>query len=236
LSNKVRCILLDDELPGLTYLRMLCDQIELVEIIRVFDNPLKLLQEADRLDFDICILDIDMPDLSGLEVARLLKNKPVIFTTAHTNYAAEAFDLDAIDYIRKPITKERLEKAIQKASAQLEKVVPEKQFVQINTNKGKTLLFFDHIIHITSSEIDSRDKLAFLESGEELVLKNISYNELSETLPGSLFCRINKKDLVSLRAVKFFSHDEITISLKNVEKKLPFSNNFKKEFLEKTAK
>jgi two-component system LytT family response regulator len=189
LSNKVRCILLDDELPGLTYLRMLCDQIELVEIIRVFDNPLKLLQEADRLDFDICILDIDMPDLSGLEVARLLKNKPVIFTTAHTNYAAEAFDLDAIDYIRKPITKERLEKAIQKASAQLEKVVPEKQFVQINTNKGKTLLFFDHIIHITSSEIDSRDKLAFLESGEELVLKNISYNELSETLPGSLFCQ-----------------------------------------------
>jgi len=236
LSNKVRCILLDDELPGLTYLRMLCEQIDTVEIVRVFDNPLKLLQETDHLDFDICILDIDMPDLSGLEVARLLKNKPVIFTTAHTNYAAEAFDLDAIDYIRKPITKERLEKAVQKASAQLDKSVPEKQFVQINTNKGKTLLFFDHIVHITSSEIDSRDKLAFLENGEELVLKNISYNELLETLPDNLFCRVNKKDVVALKAVKFFSHDEIIIHLKNVEKKLPFSNNFKKEFLEKTAK
>lgn len=236
MSNKVRCILLDDELPGLTYLRMLCEQIDTVEIVRVFDNPLKLLQETDHLDFDICILDIDMPDLSGLEVARLLKNKPVIFTTAHTNYAAEAFDLDAIDYIRKPITKERLEKAVQKASAQLDKSVPEKQFVQINTNKGKTLLFFDHIVHITSSEIDSRDKLAFLENGEELVLKNISYNELLETLPDNLFCRVNKKDVVALKAVKFFSHDEIIIHLKNVEKKLPFSNNFKKEFLEKTAK
>lgn len=236
MNNKVRCILLDDELPGLTYLRMLCEQIGTVEVVRVFDNSLKLLQEADDLDFDICILDIDMPDLSGLEVARLLKNKPVIFTTAHTNYAAEAFDLDAIDYIRKPITKERLEKAIQKASAQIEKSRPEKQFVQINTNKGKTLLFFDHIVHITSSEIDSRDKLVFLENGEELVLKNISYQELLVTLPNSLFCRINKKDVVAIKAVKFFSHDEIIIHVKNVEKKLPFSNNFKKEFLGKTAK
>lgn len=235
MSKPVKCILLDDELPSLTYLRMMCEQIPELEIMRVFDNPLKLMEESEKLDFDLCIMDIDMPGLNGLEVAHLLKNKSVIFTTAYTDYAAQAFDLDAVDYIRKPITRERLEKSVIKAQAIIEKRIPEKQFVQVNTNKGKTLLFFDHISYITSSDIDSRDKMVILENGDELVLKNISYNELLNILPSALFSRINKKDVIALKTLKFFTHDEIVISLKMGDKKLPFSNNFKKEFLEKTG-
>lgn len=235
MSNSVKCILLDDEMPSLIYLRMMCEQIPQLEIVRVFDNPIAFIQEASKLDFDLCIMDIDMPGLNGLEVARLMKGKAVIFTTAHTNYAAEAFDLDAVDYIRKPITRDRLEKSVLKAQATIEKQAPEKQFIQVNTNKGKTLLFFEQVSYITSSSIDSRDKIAILESGDELVLKNISYNELLKMLPVALFSRVNKKDVIALKTLKFFTHDEIVIHLKNGEKKLPFSTNFKKEFLEKTG-
>ncbi|MBC7485311.1 MAG: DNA-binding response regulator, partial [Cytophagaceae bacterium] len=58
MNTKLRCLLLDDELPGLTYLRMMCEQIDYVEVVKAFNDPLKLVEEAGQLDFDICILDI----------------------------------------------------------------------------------------------------------------------------------------------------------------------------------
>lgn len=235
MNPRVKCILLDDELPGLTYLRMLCEQIPDTDVVKVFNDPLKLLEEAPGLDFDVCVLDVDMPGLSGLEVARLLYGKFVIFTTAHTQFAAEAFDLDAVDYIRKPIGRERLEKALQKVADRIRKTAPEKQFLQWNTDKGKTLLFFDQIVRVTVSAGDKRDKLVMLENGERFTLKNISFLQLLAALPADRFCRVNKKDLVALRFVKFYTHDEMLLSTAEGEEKLPFSENFRKEFLAKTA-
>lgn len=236
MNTRLRCLLLDDELPGLTYLRMLCEQIPEVEVVRAFNDPVKFVEESKKIDFDFCILDIEMPGLSGLEVAQLLKNKPVIFTSAYKEYAAEAFDIDAIDYVRKPIEKGRLEKAIQKVIAHINEPKSEKQFVQLNTNKGKALLMFNQLIQVTNSPSDKRDKLALLETGEELVLKNISFEQLLSLLPSKEFCRINKKDVVALKAVKFYSHNEVRISLSGKEIGLLLSDNFKGEFLQKTNK
>ena len=236
MSPKVKCILLDDELPGLTYLRMLCEQIPGTEVVKVFNDPLKLVGEAAALEYDVCVLDVDMPGLSGLEVARLLQNKPVIFTTTHTRFAAEAFDLDAVDYIRKPIARERLEKAFRKAADRIRKAVPEKPFLSWNTDKGKALLFFDQIVRITGSPVDKRDKLAILENGERPVLKNISFAQVLAALPADRFCRVNKKDVVALRCVKYYTHDEMLLSVGKGEEKIPFSENFRKEFLEKMAR
>lgn len=237
MNTKLRCLLLDDELPGLTYLRMMCEQIDYVEVVKAFNDPLKLIEEAGQLDFDLCILDIEMPGLNGLQVAHLLKGKPVIFTTAYKDHAAEAYDLEAIDYIRKPVQKERLEKALQKAADLLSVSKSEKQFIQLNTNKGKALLFFDQILMITTAERDKRDKLALLEKGETLVLKNISFEQLLTVLPPEGFCRVNKKDILSLKAVKFFTHDEITTNINDgsgSEIKITLSDNFRKDFLTKT--
>jgi len=110
-------LLLDDELPSLSYLKMLCEQIEQIEVLKAFNSAQRLLQEAPSLDFDFCILDIEMPEINGLQTANLLQGKPVIFATAYKEYAADAFDLNAIDYIRKPIKLERLQQAIQKLLA-----------------------------------------------------------------------------------------------------------------------
>ena len=236
MNTKLRCLLLDDELPGLTYLRMLCEQIPDVEVVRAFNDPVKFVEESKKTEFDFCILDIEMPGLSGLEVAQLLKGKPVIFTSAYKEYAAEAFDIDAIDYVRKPIEKSRLEKAIQKVSLHLNEPANKKQFVQLNTNKGKALLTFKQLVQITNSSSDKRDKLAILESGEELVLKNISFEQMLSLLPSQDFCRINKKDIIAIKAVKFYSHNEVTITQAGNEITLALGDNFKKEFLQKTGK
>ncbi len=216
---------------------MMCEQIPHVEVVKAFNDPLKLIEEAGQLDFDLCILDIEMPGLNGLQVAHLLKGKPVIFTTAYKDHAAEAYDLEAIDYIRKPVQKERLEKALQKAADALSVSKSEKEFTQLNTNKGKALIFFDQLLLITTAERDKRDKLAFLEKGEEMILKNISFEQLLAILPSEHFCRVNKKDILSLKAVKFFTHDEIITNIIDStgnEMKITLSDNFRKDFIAKT--
>lgn len=212
MNTKIKCLLLDDELPGLTYLKMLCEQIPELEIVKVFNNPEKLLAEAPNLDFDLCILDIEMPDLNGMAVANLLENKYIIFTTAYKEFAVEAFEIDAVDYITKPVKKERLEKAVAKVLKRIEKQ-EQKQFISINTNKGKSVLFFDHLLYIKASDTDSRDKVAFLKDGSTLVLKNISYEKLQEKLSKVRFCRINKREIIAVNIVNFFTHDEITTNV-----------------------
>ena len=206
-------MLLDDEMPSLTYLKMLCEQIPELEVVRAFNNPVIFLKNVDGLDFDLCILDIEMPGINGLQVVSLLKGKPVIFTTAYSEYAADAFDLDAIDFVRKPIKKERLQQAVLKTIRRIENGNVHKTFVQINTDKGKTLVFFDQLNLIRTSDIDSRDKIASMENNTTLIFKNLSFEKLLEILPSHEFCQINRNEILSLRCVKFFSHNKITTNI-----------------------
>jgi DNA-binding LytR/AlgR family response regulator len=229
-------LLLDDELPGLTYLKMLCEQIPELEVVKAFNSPEIFLQEIPSLDFDLCILDIEMPAMNGLHVANLLQGKPVIFVTAYKEYAAEAFDLDAIDYVRKPVKKERLQQAVQKAVKRIGKINTAKNFVQLNTDKGKALLFFEQVCYIKTSESDSRDKAVQLVDGTILTLKNISFEKLLEVLPSDQFSRINKKELVAIKSVHFFSHDEITTNIVQPSGKplvLSLSESYRQEFINK---
>jgi DNA-binding LytR/AlgR family response regulator len=236
LNTKIKCLLLDDELPGLTYLKMLCEQIPELEIIKSFNDPQKLLDEVPKLDFDLCISDIEMPGIDGLTLANLLKDKLVIFTTAYKDYAAEAFDIDAVDYITKPVTKERLEKAIAKALERFNKLELSKKFIQLNTDKGKSLLYFDQIQYIKTALTDSRDKEVLLADGSVLILKNINFDSLLNQLPKSDFCRVNKKEIIAISAVQFFNHNEITLSLHERNRKsivLVLSETYRHDFLTK---
>ena len=228
-------MLLDDELPSLSYLKMLCEQIPELEVIRAFNNPTLFLKEIPRLEFDLCILDIEMPGMNGLQVANLLKGKPIIFTTGYNQYAAEAFDLDAIDYVRKPIKLERLQLAVQKVVLRTDKGSAPKNYIQLNTDKGKTLIITDQIGYIGTSETDSRDKVAYLMDSTTIVLKNISIARLLEIVPLGQFCQINKKELIAFRSVNFFSHDTITTNIVQSDGKpvvLFLSDTFRKDFIQ----
>jgi DNA-binding LytR/AlgR family response regulator len=220
----------------LTYLKMLCEQIPELEVIKAFNDPQKLLDEVPKLDFDLCISDIEMPGIDGLTLANLLQNKLVIFTTAYKNYAAEAFDINAVDYITKPVTKERLEKAVAKALERFQKRDDSKKFIHLNTDKGKALLYFDQIQYIKTAAVDSRDKEVYLADGGILILKNINFGSLLNQLPKAYFCRVNKKEIIALSAVQFFNHNEITLSLHEKNGKpivLVLSETYKNDFLEK---
>ncbi len=235
MNTKLKCLLLDDEIPGLTYLKMLCQQIPNLEVVKAFNNPQTFLEEVPDLAFDFCIIDIEMPTMNGLQVANLLNGKPVIFSTAYKNYAVEAFDLNAVDYMVKPIRKERLQQAVDKAFAIVNSQKPIKEFIQINTDKGKSILFFEQLVYVKTSEVDSRDKIAQLSDGSLLTIKNKSFNALLLELPKKNFAQINKKEIVSMKAVQFFSFDEITTNIPsaNGNLKLNLSDRYRKEFIEK---
>ena len=213
---------------------MLCEQIPEVEIVKAFDNPKKLLSEISKLDFDLCISDIEMPGIDGLSLASLLQNKLVIFTTAYKNYAAEAFDIDAVDYITKPVTKERLQKAVTKALERFNKPEITKKFIHLNTDKGKAILHFHQIQYIKTAVTDSRDKEVFLTDGSSLILKNINFDSLLSQLPETDFCRVNKKEIIAMTVVKFFNHNEIALSHQEQNgkfTKLILSETYRSDFL-----
>ncbi|MRX68989.1 DNA-binding response regulator, LytR/AlgR family [Flavobacterium resistens] len=236
MDTKLKCLLLDDELPGLTYLKMLCEQIPELEIVKTYNNPEKLLSDLADLDFDLLISDIEMPGIDGLHLAEMFQNKLVIFCTAYKEYAADAFNIDAVDYITKPVKLERLQKAIAKAVERFDKPDAKKKFIQLNTDKGKTLLYFNQIQYIKTALGDSRDKTVLLTDGSFLNLKNVKFDTLLNELPDSDFCRVNKKEIIAVKAIKFFNHNEIVLhhleeNNKNVT--LILSETYRADFLKK---
>ncbi|MET3538298.1 LytR/AlgR family response regulator transcription factor [Chryseobacterium limigenitum] len=209
----IKCVILDDELLAISYLKLLCEQIENVEVVKAFNDPKIFLNEIEHLDCNLCVLDIEMPGMTGLQVAELISDsKKIIFTTAYKEYAAEAFDLNVVDYVRKPIKKERLIQAFEKAK-ELISVPQKKDFIEWNTNIGKTIIFTEQIAYIKTSEIDSRDKDIILNDGTTIVLKNLSFKSLLEMLPTKDFAQVNKKEIIALSSIKIFSTNEIITSI-----------------------
>jgi DNA-binding LytR/AlgR family response regulator len=236
MEKQLKCLLLDDELPGLTYLKMLCEQIPGLFVVKSFIDPARFLEEFPALEFDLCIIDIEMPQFNGLQVANFLQGKAVIFATAYQEYAAEAFDLNVVDYIRKPVSIDRLKKAIEKARIQINARQEPVPFLTCNTNKGKALIPIKQLAWIGTSTGDSRDKEAHLKDGTTLLLKNISFDILQKSLPAGTFVRINKQEIIHLNIVRFFSHDQITTILNQISGKpviLNLSERYREEFLRK---
>lgn len=215
---------------------MLCEQIPEVEIVKTFNDPEKLLSDIAGLDFDLLISDIEMPGIDGLHLAEMLQDKLVIFCTAYKEYAADAFNIDAVDYITKPVKLERLQKAVSKATERLEKSESGKKFFQLNTDKGKTLLYFNQIQYVKTALSDSRDKTVLLTDGSFLNLKNIKFDTLLNELPETEFCRVNKKEIVAVKAIKFFNHNEIVlhhVDENNKNTTLLLSETYRSDFLKK---
>lgn len=233
-KSVLRVVLLDDELLALGYLRTLCEGIPNLEVVKAFDNPLVFLSEVANLSFDFCISDIVMPNLSGLEVAEKLHSKPIIFTTAHNEYAADAFDIEAIDYLRKPVQRERLERAIEKVRIRINQSKKQAPWT-VNTNKGKFTIQPSAIVSFSTDTYDRRDKLMLLENGDELVVKNKSFDQLLQELDLQSFIRISKSELLSKEFIQGYQGDVVLSKIRNKDGKyieFTLSENYKKAFVE----
>src|SRR5665213_2330956 len=112
----INCIAIDDEPKALEVIERYCQKIDFVYLKTTFREPVKAIEFLNREKIDLVFLDINMPDISGIKLIQTLAAKPmVIFTTAYSTYAVESYNLNAIDYLLKPITFERFLAAANKA-------------------------------------------------------------------------------------------------------------------------
>ena len=233
--NKIKCVLVDDEPLALDVLSSYIHRVDGLELTARCDNALKAFEVLRNQPVDLIFLDIQMPKLNGIDFLKTLQNPPkVIFTTAYREYAIEAFDLDAVDYLLKPIPFSRFLKALSKSFSQIQTaqttsmvsnnedyepyvstdtliVKSDKKMIKINL---KEIIYIESlkdyvIIHLTDKRIVTKQKISFLE--QKLMENN--------------FIRIHRSFLVSTSKITAFTPGHIEIN----GQELPIGRSYKSE-------
>jgi len=235
---KLSCLIVEDEPIGQEIIRSYIDRVDFLEVHGRFKNALEAFTWLQSNSVDLLFLDIKMPRMSGLELLRSLQVKPkAIITSAYRDYAIEAFDLDVVDYLLKPIAFERFLKAVNKvrpASIQPREnkteTPLEKPFLFVKGNKQLQKVYIDDIIYIESQ----RDYVKIRLNGnmEVITRQTISYYE--EFLPAQLFLRIHRSAIVKIDRIKEMQpwfHGEYRIIMEN-GKQLALSRNYRSNLQE----
>ncbi len=201
---KLRCIAIDDEPLALLLMKEYISRIPSLQLEQVFEDAVKGQAFLQEQGTDLLFVDINMPDLSGLELVRSLTKPPmVIFTTAYKNFAIEGFELDAVDYLVKPVAFERFEKAVKKAedyfryhqppSRQEE---PDSLFVYSEYRLVKIL--FSDIEYIESLE----DYIRIHTINNKPLMTLLTLKKVLEKLPDGQFRRIHRSYIISFNKIK----------------------------------
>lgn len=226
------CIVVDDSEVQLVLLKNYVKQTENLQLDAAFSNPLEAYQYLSKKNVDILILDIDMPELSGLELLRRLENPPqTILITSKTEFALEAFDLEAIDYIIKPPEYPRFLKAVNKAITLIEKKLfsskeLQEQAVLVKSNGKLIRLEVDSIDYFEAMSdyvvIHTEDKR------KHIIYATLKQFESRMQLFGS-FHRIHRSYLINLKKIKSVENGQVLIG----SKYLPIGNTYKEDFMKK---
>lgn len=229
---KTKYLILDDEPIARKVLSTHLEQVPNLMLSAAFGNPLEAYQYLKEHPVDLLFLDIQMPGLTGLDLLRSLKNPPaVIITTAYRDHAVESFDLDVIDYLLKPISLDRLLKALDRyhsrsqsgLSAKANRVeVASQQFLDLRADRKTVRLPIEKIIYLESLKDYVR-----VHTDKEVIVTRQVLAELEDLLPESRFIRIHRSFLVAKDRVKAYTADSVEVGA--VE--LPISRSYKASVL-----
>lgn len=210
-----RVMIVDDEPLALDILARYISSLPDLELMGSYEKPVEAFQALQQSNVDLLFLDIQMPGLTGLELIRSLKNPPkVILTTAFREFAVEGFELEVLDYLVKPFSKERFFKAIDKYHRIERNVLtekPEEPFIFLKVNKEMVRLKFSDVYFIEGLKNYVRIKT----SNKDLVVYHtLSYIE--DKFPARVFKRIHKSYIVNIDKIEKFTSDEVFIQNKPV--------------------
>ena len=229
----MRCLLIDDEPPALKVLQSHIAQIDGLEVAGLCSNAVEAIKVLHQKTVDVMFLDIKMPMILGTEFLRNLSHPPkVIFVTAYRDYAVEGFELDAVDYLVKPVSFERFLKAIDKLQRNVagkalreEKVYqpnPE-AFVYLKANKVTQKIFVNDILYIESWK--DYVKL-FFTGGKQLLVKQ-SISAMENLLSNQQFHRVHRSYIISMDKISGYTN--VSVKLQGAE--IPIGRLYKKAFL-----
>ena len=219
------CIAIDDEPLALEVIKKYVSDTPLVRLTDTFTDAIQALTFLKTHKVDLILLDIHMPDISGLQFLQSLQQRPmVIFTTAYAEYAVKGFELEAVDYLVKPIKFERFVKALEKARKLMAMhtamdVSPEDGFLVVKSGYSLARINFSNIRYIEG--LDDYIRIHFLDE-QNPILSLMSLKSVMEKLPEGRFMRVHRSFIVSLKNVK--SVRKKYIFLENV--KIPIGDTY----------
>jgi DNA-binding LytR/AlgR family response regulator len=218
--NKIHCLVIDDEPLAREILKQHITGVEALELTGTCSNAVEAISFLKEHPVDLLFLDIQMPQLLGTSFIRTLKNPPkVIFTTAYRKYALEGFELNAVDYILKPISFERFLKAVNKVlqmniplaqSSSPPKEAPNEpanSFLYFRAERKMVKIFFRDILFIEGL----KDYIKIVTSAKSIVTKYV-LSTLEEMLPAGEFLRIHKSYIVAINKIESYNADAIQIA------------------------
>lgn len=228
----LKCIIIDDEQHSIDLLKSYIEKISFLQLTGTFNNPLNALSS---IDVDIIFIDIQMPQLSGLDFIKLVKEKTkVIVISAFKEYAFESFEYAVLDYLLKPVSFDRLLKAVQKAMNQL-------AFAEEDAKAGGS-----HKNYIVV-RVDAKNKLQKIELEDILYIEGmknyvtihkeqqnittlLNMKDLESSLPKDQFIRIHKSYIISIDKIKIIEGNQVFLN--NVKESIALSETYKAAFFD----
>ncbi|MBQ0736310.1 LytR/AlgR family response regulator transcription factor [Aquimarina celericrescens] len=227
--NTIRCVIVDDEPPAIRLLKKYVEKVSFLELVTTTTNPLAALQILEQEEVDLVFLDIQMPNLTGIQLSKIIKKQiKIIFTTAYPQFALESYDLNATDYLLKPFDFERFYKAIKKVtldgkSLTNQNLINDFVFVKTDGKNNFKKIKISEILYIEG-----------LKNYIALHLKNnqiITYNTLKgikDSLPSTDFVQIHKSFIISIHHIEKTTSSTILIN----NKELPIGDTFRVKLFE----
>ncbi|MCO6485208.1 MAG: response regulator transcription factor [Saprospiraceae bacterium] len=228
--SKIKAILVDDEPLALEILSGYAERIPDLEIVATCSNALEAQSALSAGQADLVFLDIQMPQISGLEWLKSLTQPPLtIITTAFSEYALEGFELNVVDYLLKPIPFDRFLKAVNKAREMLRLKQPaanpeEADFMFVKADKKLVKVNFDDIVYI-----EGLKDYVIIRLEQDRVITLQTMKSLEEKLPSNLFQRIHRSYIVNLDKIQALDGAMIEVIVKNQSKLLPIGKNYREE-------
>lgn len=231
---KTRCLIVDDEPLAIDALQTLLERFTNLQVVGSCGDTFQAMELLQSNTVDLMFLDIQMPEVSGLNFLRSLKEPPrVIFTTAYRKYAVEAFELDVVDYLVKPISQQRLMKALDKYFYLKElaaenpvdspgETTSENDFMYVKADRKMVKVRYDEILFV-----EGLKDYVYIITDSKNVITRMTMNELESTLPTNKFLRIHRSYIVSLARITAFTQHDVEIG----KEELPIGRSHKEKVM-----
>ncbi len=239
----MKCIIIDDEPLALGIIKSYCEDIGTLEIMGAFTNALEAIPLLSDAVIDLVFLDIEMPQINGIDFIKTLDYKPLfIFTTAYSQYALEGFEINAVDYLVKPIPFPRFVKAVNRAKEIYELKKGNKkssalivsdvigstganQFVFVKSDYGTVKIKLKDIKYIQGL----KDYLKIHISEEKPVLTLMTFKDIQIKLPENQFLRVHRSYIVNLRSIDAIQRSKVIVD----SVRIPIGDSYKTDFLKR---
>ncbi len=223
-------MIVDDEPVAIRVIRQHLEKLNNYEVVATSANAMDAFEYLGQNEVDLLMLDIEMPELNGLDLYRSLKNPPeLILITAHRDYAVEGFEVNAIDYVMKPVSFSRLLKAIQrfeyqKTSGGEEQESVQKKYLFVTVDRIKMKIDLEDISYIEGL----KDYVQIRTQTDKIVTRQTMTDMERELSPGS-FLRIHRSFIINTEKIKTVSYDEISVG----NETLPVGRTYRNEVMRK---